>query len=198
LMGAGGPDAGHLAPLGSAWSGSSGPRPPRWCRVIWRTAFHGVAEASPSRSGGRSWGGVSLDPGRGRPALALGVGRDHRLIHPRRQGRPQPRPPAGQAGRDPEDRRRRRRHRAHPRGLPLAPGPHPEIAPVARRVAGVPPPLGPGCPRRPGQQEAQEDESLITAYAGSSLKMELDRIPLWGSLLGTGRVEVWRGGLGPA
>ena len=44
----------------------------------------------------------------------------------------------------------------HPRDLPMAPGPRPRSRPRHRRVAGVPAPLGPRRPRRPGQQEAQE------------------------------------------
>jgi hypothetical protein len=45
-------------------------------------------------------------------------------------------------------------------------------------MAGVPP-LGAGAARRPRQQEARNDELLVTVLAGTRLRMELDRVPLW-------------------
>jgi hypothetical protein len=44
--------------------------------------------------------------------------------------------------------------------------------------------LGAGCPGRTGEQEAQDRQLLITGFAATRLRMELDRVPLWrGDLL---------------
>ena len=49
-------------------------------------------------------------------------------VDPRREGRAEPRPASGAAGRDPEGSRRRRRHGAHPGDLPVAAGAGAEVA----------------------------------------------------------------------
>ena len=89
-------------------------------------------------------------------------------------------PAAGQAGRDPEDAGRRRRHGAHPGDLPVAAGAGAEDAPGRRssgRRSGSPPARTRWrCARA---RSSGTTSCLLTVFAGTRLRMELDRVPLW-------------------
>ena len=116
---------------------------------------------------------AAAGPGRGgAPVPRLGV-------DPRREGAAQPRSATGEAGRDPEDGRRRRRHGPAARDLPVAAGAGAEQR--RRRQSN-----GRRC-RLSGQdalavrasKKLRNDELLVTGLAGTRLRMELDRVPLW-------------------
>ena len=100
-------------------------------------------------------------------------------IDPGREGRAEPHAAAGEAGGNPKGRRGQRRHGTHSGGLPLAAGSRAEIAPGGRRMAGVPAPSGHDALAVRASKKLRNDELLLTGFAGTRLKMELDRVPLW-------------------
>ena len=53
------------------------------------------------------------------------------------------------------------------------------IAPGAGRVAGDPAPSGHDALAVRASKKLRSDELLLTGFAGTSLQMELDRVPLW-------------------
>ena len=103
-------------------------------------------------------------------------------IDPGREGRStlEPHAPAGEAGRDPARRRGRHRHGTHSRGLPVAARSRAEIAAggsielQAIRLAS-----GHDALAVRVSKKLKNDELLLTGFAGTLLRMELDRVPLW-------------------
>ena len=76
--------------------------------------------------------------------------------------------------------RRWRRDGTDSRGVSVAVGSSPELAPSRRRMASGTT-LRPGRARGTRQQEAAKEELLLTSLGASRLRMEMDRVPLWRS-----------------
>ena len=76
-------------------------------------------------------------------------------------------------------RRRRRRDGAPAGDLPVAAGAGADDAAGGRRVAGVPAPSGQDALAVRASKKLRSDELLVTGFAATRLRMELDRVPLW-------------------